>query len=65
MAKTARQLSMNVESKAADILYDLSQQCDLSLTAFIEKVAYYIESHNEKAKESILSMIKDSEEPEA
>ena len=64
MAKQVRNVSMGMETKAADILYDSAQECDLSLTAFVEKTAYYIARHNKQAKKTLFEMIKESKEPE-
>lgn len=64
MAKTSKQVSLNIETKAADILYDSAQKCDLSLTAFFEHVAYAIATEKRERKDSMLFKIVNSKEPD-
>jgi len=61
MAKLAKNVSMGLETKAADILYDASQECELSLTAFIEKTAYYVQSLDRDKRQALFTAIINSE----
>ena len=63
MAKLAKTINVSLENKAADILYDYAQDCDMSLTAFLEGIAYTVAAMRKEEKKDFLNIVKSIQEP--
>lgn len=63
MAKTAKTLNANVETKAYDAFYDISQEAELSVTNVIERIGYLIAAMNTKQRKDFITSLFVVKEP--